>query len=235
MFGLSPDELGILALSLRSRLVSVALQPAARDPRRLRARALHVSRQDARRRDRPPAAGAAAGRRRLRAAGAVRQARAHRQRRSTSGSASSFAFRWTGAALASAIMGFPLMVRAIRLSIAGDRPAARSRGAHAGRLARVGVRVDHAAARAAGHHHRHAAVVRARPGRVRRDDHVRVQHSGRDADAAARDLHVHAGARRRRAGAAPVASSPSSCRSSRSSTSEWLTRRAARTQGDDRR
>ena len=29
-----------------------------------------------------------------------------------------FSFRWTGAALASAIMGFPLMVRAIRLSIA---------------------------------------------------------------------------------------------------------------------
>ena len=28
-----------------------------------------------------------------------------------------FAFRWTGAALASAIMGFPLMVRSIRLSI----------------------------------------------------------------------------------------------------------------------
>jgi len=29
-----------------------------------------------------------------------------------------FAFRWTGAALASEIMGFPLMIRAIRLSIA---------------------------------------------------------------------------------------------------------------------
>jgi molybdate transport system permease protein len=29
-----------------------------------------------------------------------------------------FAFRWTGAALAAAIMGFPLMVRAIRLSMA---------------------------------------------------------------------------------------------------------------------
>ena len=28
-----------------------------------------------------------------------------------------FAFRWTGAALAAAVMGFPLMVRAIRLSI----------------------------------------------------------------------------------------------------------------------
>src|SRR5436189_2882766 len=44
-----------------------------------------------------------------------------------------FAFRWTGAALASAIMGFPLMVRAIRLSIlAIDRQlevAARTLGA----------------------------------------------------------------------------------------------------------
>jgi molybdate transport system permease protein len=30
-----------------------------------------------------------------------------------------FSFRWTGAALASAVMGFPLMVRAIRLSIEG--------------------------------------------------------------------------------------------------------------------
>jgi len=29
----------------------------------------------------------------------------------------SFAFRWTGAALASAVMGFPLLVRSIRLSI----------------------------------------------------------------------------------------------------------------------
>jgi molybdate transport system permease protein len=44
-----------------------------------------------------------------------------------------FAFRWTGAALACAIMGFPLMVRAIRLSIAAiDRRlevAARTLGA----------------------------------------------------------------------------------------------------------
>jgi molybdate transport system permease protein len=45
----------------------------------------------------------------------------------------SFAFRWTGAALASAIMGFPLMVRSIRLSVSGiDRrleSAARTLGA----------------------------------------------------------------------------------------------------------
>ena len=33
-----------------------------------------------------------------------------------------FAFKWTGAALASGIMGFPLMVRAIRLSIAAIDP-----------------------------------------------------------------------------------------------------------------
>jgi molybdate transport system permease protein len=33
-----------------------------------------------------------------------------------------FAFRWTGAALAAAVMAFPLMVRAIRLSIAAADP-----------------------------------------------------------------------------------------------------------------
>ncbi|MDA9208492.1 molybdate ABC transporter permease subunit, partial [Octadecabacter sp.] len=33
-----------------------------------------------------------------------------------------FAFRWTGAALAAAIMGFPLMVRAIRLSLDAIEP-----------------------------------------------------------------------------------------------------------------
>jgi molybdate transport system permease protein len=33
-----------------------------------------------------------------------------------------FAFRWTGAALASAVMGFPLMVRAIRLSLEAIDP-----------------------------------------------------------------------------------------------------------------
>jgi molybdate transport system permease protein len=45
-----------------------------------------------------------------------------------------FAFRWTGAALASAVMGFPLLVRAIQLSIdAVDRgleDAAGTLGAH---------------------------------------------------------------------------------------------------------
>ena len=45
-----------------------------------------------------------------------------------------FAFRWTGAALASAVMGFPLLVRAIRLSVEGVdarlEDAAGTLGAH---------------------------------------------------------------------------------------------------------
>jgi molybdate transport system permease protein len=45
-----------------------------------------------------------------------------------------FAFRWTGAALAAAIMGFPLLVRAIRISVEAVDPrleeAAASLGAH---------------------------------------------------------------------------------------------------------
>src|SRR6185437_11049845 len=60
-----------------------------------------------------------------------------------------------------------------------------------------------AAARAARHRDRHDAVVRARARRVRSDDHLRVQHSGRNPDASARDLHLHAGSRSRNAGVAP--------------------------------
>ena len=38
-----------------------------------------------------------------------------------------FTFRWTGAALAAAVMGFPLMVRAIRLSMNGNSTSAKLR------------------------------------------------------------------------------------------------------------
>ena len=58
-----------------------------------------------------------------------------------------FAFRWTGAALAAAIMGFPLMVRAIRLSFESARPPSRNSRAHARRIAHLGLRLRHAAAR----------------------------------------------------------------------------------------
>ncbi len=40
----------------------------------------------------------------------------------------SFAFRWTGAALASAVMGFPLVVRAIRLSMESIDPRLEAAG-----------------------------------------------------------------------------------------------------------
>lgn len=52
-----------------------------------------------------------------------------------------FAFRWTGAALAAAIMGFPLLVRAIRLSIeaidTGVEEAAATLGASRWRILRT--------------------------------------------------------------------------------------------------
>ena len=49
-----------------------------------------------------------------------------------------FAFRWTGAALACGVMGFPLMVRAIRLSIEAVDRAAGGGGRHARRRSRSG-------------------------------------------------------------------------------------------------
>lgn len=43
-----------------------------------------------------------------------------------------FAFRWTGAALAAAVMGFPLLVRAIRLSLEAVDPGLEQAGATLG-------------------------------------------------------------------------------------------------------
>ncbi len=210
------------------------LQPAAGDPRGLWPGALRLSREDAGRCGRPSAARPAAGRGRLRAAGAVRQARADRER---------------ARRLVRHRVRVPLDRRRAGVGAdgipadgprdpavdRGHRPAARSRRADAGRLALVGVRVHHAAARAAGNHHRHAAVVCAGTGRVRRDDHVRVQHSRRDADVAAGDLHVHAGSRRRCAGVAPVHHRGRSCRSSRWRRPNGSRGAPRRMHGDDRR
>ena len=102
-----------------------------------------------------------------------------------------FAFRWTGAALACAIMGFPLMVRAIQLSLeAVDRRLEQAAGTLG---ANPALRVPHrdAAAVRAGHHRRRHIVLRPRHGRVRRHHHLRLEYPGRDADAADADLHLH--------------------------------------------
>ena len=47
------------------------------------------------------------------------------------------------------------------------------------------------------HHRRHGVVLRQGDGRIRRDDHLRVQHSRRNADAAVGHLYLHADSRRR--------------------------------------
>ena len=126
-----------------------------------------------------------------------------------------FSFRWTGAALACGVMGFPLMVRAIRLSIeAVDRRLEDAAGTlGASRLWVFAHR--HAAARPARHHRRHGAVLRQGARRVRRHHHLRLQHPRRDADPAGGDLHLHAGARRRRRARCGSSSSRSSSRSPR--------------------
>ena len=89
---------------------------AVRHRRRLAARAQGFLGQGAGRRHHPPAAGAAAGGDRLSAADLVRP-------RGPIGAFLAehfgivFSFRWTGAALACGVMGFPLLVRPIRLAI----------------------------------------------------------------------------------------------------------------------
>ena len=108
-----------------------------------------------------------------------------------------FSFRWTGAALACAIMGFPLMVRAIRLSLeAIDRKleaAAGTLGAHP-----IWVFADdHGATGLARNHRRHDPFLRQGDGRIRRDDHLRLEYSGRDPDVAFGNLYFHASAGRR--------------------------------------
>jgi molybdate transport system permease protein len=101
-----------------------------------------------------------------------------------------FAFRWTGAALACAVMGFPLMVRAIRLSIeAVDQRLEEAAAAFGASpfwafliitlpLALPGVIAG--------------MILSFRPqhGRVRRHDHFRIKNPGRDPDTPHFDLHL---------------------------------------------
>ena len=87
-----------------------------------------------------------------------------------------FAFRWTGAALACGVMAFPLMVRAIRLSIeAVDRRLEAAAG-HARCEPAPGLPDGDVAADPARGHRRDDLGLRQGDGRVRRDDHLRLEH-----------------------------------------------------------
>src|SRR6516225_3374559 len=101
-----------------------------------------------------------------------------------------FAFRWTGAALASGVMGFPLLVRPPTGRCSGDT----------GRQSCLGVFYCNAAARFARHRRRPVVVLRPRAWRIWRDDHLCLQHSRRNANDLRRDLHIPANSRRRRRG-----------------------------------
>ena len=114
-----------------------------------------------------------------------------------------FAFRWTGAVIAAAVMGFPLLVLSIRVAFDGvdRRLEAAARNARRRRMATL--RDDHAAAVVARHRGRLRARIRALVRRVRRDDQLRLEHSGRNAHVADRDLRAaqRAGRHARRAAA----------------------------------
>ena len=115
------EESDIILLSLKVALWSVVVSLPFALAVALCARAPRVSRQEPAGRGGAPAARAAARGRRLFPAGPAGPARARSGAGWKSGSAIVVAFRWTGAAIACAVMGFPLMVRAIRLSHRGDR------------------------------------------------------------------------------------------------------------------
>ena len=121
--------------------------------------------------------------------------------RSAAGCMSTFGiqlvFTTAGAALATAVMTFPLMVRAIRISLEGVDRGTGGCGAHARRRSVGSLFHRDVAADAARDSRRRRDCVRRGARRVRRGDHVRIEHSGGDAHVAVGAVHGAANARRR--------------------------------------
>ena len=106
-------------------------------------------------------------------------------------------FTSTGASVAAGVMSFPLMVRAIRLAIeaidSGLEAAARTLGAGPiDRFLTITLPLMLPGILSGA-----VMAFAAQPWRVRRHDHLRVEHTGRNADPAAGDLHRDADTRRR--------------------------------------
>ena len=195
---------------------------AARHRRRLAAGAQEFLGPGAARRPGAHAAGAAAGRHRLSAVDLLRPPRTDRRV-----SRRSFRHR----------VLVPLdrrgaLLRRHGLSIAGasdqardrsDRPQARRCRRDARRRSPLDISHRHLAAGDARADRGHGAVLRQGAGRVRCDHHLRLQHSGRDADDFGGDLHPHPGPRRRRGRLVLVAIAISLAALV---VAEWLARRA---------
>ena len=105
-------------------------------------------------------------------------------------------FDWKGAALAAAVVAFPLLIRPIRQAFAAidDRliQAARTLGARAAGC----LSLDRAAARAARHLEWLCSGIRPQHGRIRGDDHDRRQHPRPNSHDLARNLQSARFARR---------------------------------------
>ena len=111
-------------------------------------------------------------------------------------------FRWTGAALACGVMGFPLMLRAIQLSFDTiDRRLETAAGTLGANHGWTFLLVTLPLALPGNHRRRHSVFCQGAR-RVRSDDNVRIQHPGRDADHSVGDLYLYAGSRRRDTSAA---------------------------------
>src|SRR5258708_3684218 len=177
---------------------------AVRDCARLVARAQEFLGQDAARRAGAYAAGAAAGRHRLLALDLVWPPRADRR-------VSGRPFRHR---VLVPVDRSGALLRRDGISAAGaadppcyrsNRPQTRGCRRNARRRPPLGVPHRHAAAGDAGAHRRPGALLRQGPGRIRRDHHLRLQHSGRDANNFRGDLHLDPGPRRRCGGGPPGA------------------------------